>query len=185
MVRENLTRHWWAVLLRGILAVIFGIMALVWPGLTLAVLILFFGAYAIVEGGFNILYAVRNRAFGGWGLHLLEGIVSLIAGILAFVWPGITALALLYVIAFWAIVTGILELIAAWHLRKVIAREFWLGLGGLASLVFGVLAFLFPGAGALAVVTLIAAYALLFGLTLIGLGWKLRTMRDSADSGPA
>ena len=178
MVLDNLGRYWWAVLLRGVLAVIFGIMALVWPGLTLEVLILFFGAYALVEGGVNILYAIRNRAFQGWWMHLLEGVVSVIAGLLAFVWPGITAFVLLYVIAFWAIVTGVLEIVAAWRLRQVIANEFWLGLGGLASVVFGVLAILFPGAGALAVVTLIAAYALIFGLMLIGLGWRLRGMHQ-------
>jgi uncharacterized membrane protein HdeD (DUF308 family) len=183
MILDNLARHWWAVLLRGILAVIFGLMALVWPGLTLEVLIIFFGAYALVEGGFNILYAIRNRAFQGWIMHLVEGLVSLIAGLLAFLWPGITALALLYVIAFWAIVTGVMEIVAAWQLRRVIANEFWLGLGGLISLIFGLLAILFPGAGALAIVTLIAAYALIFGLALIGLGWRLRSLRDS--SGPA
>jgi uncharacterized membrane protein HdeD (DUF308 family) len=183
MVLENLTRYWWAVMLRGLLAVVFGIIALVWPGLTLELLILFFGAYAIVEGAFNILYAFRNRAFQGWWMHLLEGLVSLIAGILTFVWPGITALVLLYVIAFWAIVTGVLEIVAAWRLRQVIANEFWLGLSGLASVVFGILAILFPGAGALAVVTLIAAYALIFGVLLIGLGWRLRSM--GGQSSPA
>ena len=137
MVLENLARYWWAVLLRGILAVIFGIMALAWPGPTVEVLILFFGAYAIVEGAFNILYAIRNRAFQGWWMHLLEGVASVIAGLLAFVWPGITAIVLLYVIAFWAIVTGVLEIVAAWRLRQVIANEFWLGLGGLASMASG------------------------------------------------
>jgi uncharacterized membrane protein HdeD (DUF308 family) len=183
MVLDNLTRNWWAVLLRGILAVIFGIMALAWPGLTLEVLIIFFGAYAIVEGGFNVLYAIQNRTYPGWWVHLLEGLVSLVAGLLAFVWPGITAFVLLYVIAFWAIVTGVMEIIAAWRLRQVIAREFWLGLSGLVSLIFGVLAILFPGAGALAIVTLIAAYALIFGVMLVGLSWRLRSLRGS--SGPA
>lgn len=179
---HELTRNWWAVVLRGALAVLFGIMALIWPGLTVAVLVLLFGAYAIVEGGFNIFAAFQSRkTYQGWWALLLEGIVSVIAGVLAFVWPEITALALLYVIAFWAIVTGIFEIVAAFRLRQAIEGELWLGLSGVLSVLFGVIAVLFPGAGALAIVAMIAFYAIFFGMLLIALGWRLRELHHAAS----
>ncbi len=168
-------RNWWALLIRGIAAVLFGILALAVPGLTLRVLIALFGAYALIDGIFSIVAAVRAIGrHGRFGWLLFEGIVGVIAGILAFVLPGLTALVLLYVIGAWAIITGIMEIVQAIELRRVIRNEWLLILGGAASVIFGVLLFLFPGAGALAVVWLIGAYAIIFGALLIALSLRLR-----------
>lgn len=119
--------------------------------------------------------SIQHRTEQGWWIHLLEGFVSIIAGIVAFVYPGITALVLLYVIAFWAIMTGVFEIWAAIQLRKEIEGEFWMGLSGIISIVFGVLLIVAPGAGILAVLTLVGIYAIAFGVFLIMLSLRLRT----------
>lgn len=170
-------RNWWALAIRGLVAVIFGILALIWPGITLAVLVLFFGAYVLVDGIFAVISALTNRAgHNRWWLLLLEGLAGILAGVLTFLWPGITAFVLLFFIAAWAIVTGILELAAAVRLRKEITGEWMLALSGIASLIFAILIALFPGAGALAVVWLIGAYAIVFGILLIALALRVRSM---------
>jgi uncharacterized membrane protein HdeD (DUF308 family) len=172
----TLARNWWAVALRGALAIIFGVLAFFWPGASLAALVLLFGAYALVDGIFAVIAAFRTADRGGrWGMLAIEGVAGIAAGILAFVWPGITAIVLLYLIAAWAIVTGVLEIAAAIQLRREITNEWLLGLGGLASIVFGVLLLFNPAAGALAVVWLIAAYALVFGVLLVALAFRLRS----------
>jgi uncharacterized membrane protein HdeD (DUF308 family) len=170
---KDISRYWWAVALRGLAAVLFGIAALVWPAITLQVLVLLFGAYALVDGIFSLV-----QAFGSGtrfrGLVAVEGLASIAVGVVALVWPGITALALIYLIAAWAVVTGILEVVAAVQLRKLIENEWLLVLGGIASVAFGVIVALQPGAGALAMVWLIGAYAIAFGVLLIALGFRLR-----------
>ena len=171
---EALARNWWALVLRGIAGVIFGVLTFMFPAMTLNGLILLFGAYAIVDGVFNIVAAVIGRTGQPWWHLVLEGVVSVAAGVIAFGWPGLTALALLWVIAGWAIVTGVLELIAAIRLRQHISNEWWLVLSGIASVVFGVLLFVAPVAGALAITLWIGAYAIVFGGLLIGLGIRLR-----------
>jgi len=176
---EALARYWWALVLRGIAAVIFGVLAFVFPAMTLAVLIILFGAYAIVDGVFNLVAAVSGRTGERWWHLVLEGVVSIAAGLVAFAWPGLTALALLWVIAGWAIVTGVLEIVAAIRLRKHIDNEWWLALSGVASLVFGALLIIAPVAGALAVTLWIGAYAVLFGALMIGLGIRLRRHRQA------
>jgi uncharacterized membrane protein HdeD (DUF308 family) len=168
-------RHWWAFALRGVAAVVFGILAFAWPGLTLTVLVLFWGAYALVDGVLALIAAFRTENDHRWGL-LLEGVVGIAAGIVTFLYPGLTALVLLYIIAAWAIITGALELYAAYRLRRVIHNELWLALGGVASLLFGIVLLAAPGAGALAVVWLIGAYAIVFGILLIALAFRLRGM---------
>ena len=178
----DLPRHWWVVGLRGLAAITFGIMAFIWPGITLSVLVLLFGAYAIVDGVLALYAAARSGGQNVWA-PLLEGVLGIIAGIVAFVWPGLTALTLVYIIAAWAIVTGVLELIAAVRLRNVISNEWTLGFAGVLSVVFGVLLFAQPGAGALAVVWIIGAYAVIFGIALLALAWRLRGMLP--DSHPA
>jgi uncharacterized membrane protein HdeD (DUF308 family) len=177
---DTLARNWWAVLLRGIAGVIFGIATFFAPDISLTAIVLLFGAYALVDGVLSIVAALRNRdATRRWWVPLLEGIAGVVAGGLTFFWPGITALALLYVIAAWALVTGGLEIAAAIRLRKIITREWLLILGGIASIALGVLLVLFPGPGALALVLWIGAYALIFGALLIALSFRLRSLDRS------
>ena len=173
----ELPRHWWVVALRGLAAIIFGILAFIWPGITLSVLILFFGAYAIVDGVLALYTAFRARGEHMWG-PLLEGILGIGAGLIAFFWPGITALALLYVIAVWAILTGVMEIYGAIRLRRVITDEWALILSGALSVIFGVLLLAQPSAGALAVVWLIGIYAILFGIVLLIFAWRLRSVNE-------
>lgn len=178
----QLSRNWWAIALRGVFAIIFGILAFIWPGVTLTVLVLFFGAYALVDGLFAIVAALMNRAGERRGWVLLEGLVGIGAGVLTFVWPDVTALFLLYLIAAWGIITGALEILAAIELRREITNEWMLILGGIASVVFGILLILFPGAGALSLIWLIAAYAIVFGVLLVGLSLRLRSWGRRAMS---
>jgi uncharacterized membrane protein HdeD (DUF308 family) len=180
---ERLSRYWWVVALRGLLAVLFGVALIVWPGIGLGILVLLFGAYALVDGVFALAHAFGSNDERHRWAHVIEGIVGIAAGIVTFAWPGITALVLLYVIAAWAIVTGVLELVAAFRLRAHIENELWLGLGGVLSILFGLLLFIAPGAGALAVVWIIAAYAILFGITLVALAFRLRGLGSRAGTG--
>lgn len=175
------TASWWALLLRGIAALIFGILAFVWPGITLTALVLLWGAYALVDGAFSIAAGIRSHDENKrWWVLLLEGLLGVAAGIIAFVMPGITALVLLLLIAAWAIVTGVFEVVAAIQMRKYIKGEWLLILAGIASVIFGVLLFLNPAAGALAVVWLIGAYAIVFGILMIALSLRLHGMMRSA-----
>jgi uncharacterized membrane protein HdeD (DUF308 family) len=173
LVVDELARHWWLIALRGLAAIIFGILAFAWPGLTLAILVILFGAYAIVDGVLGIIAAFRGDAHHRVVLGI-EGVVSVLAGIAAFVWPLITAFVLLYIIAIWAIITGIIEIIASVRLRRALSNEIGLIVGGVLSVVFGIVLIVAPGAGAVAVVFLIGAYAIIFGVSLLGLAWRLR-----------
>jgi uncharacterized membrane protein HdeD (DUF308 family) len=173
----ELPRHWWVVALRGLAAIIFGILAFIWPGITLTVLILFYGAYAIVDGVLALFVAMRSGGQHVWAL-VLEGIIGIGAGLIAFFWPAITALALLYVIAVWAILTGVVEVIAAIRFRQVITNEWAFILSGVLSVVFGLLLVIQPGAGALALVWLIGLYAILFGIGLLAFAWRLRGLLE-------
>ena len=177
-----LAKNWWVVAVRGIAAIVFGVAAFIWPGVTVIALVYLFGAYALVDGVFAVISAVRgDPATRGHGLYVtVLGIVSIIAGIGAFILPGITALTLLYIVAFWAIVTGAFALLAAVRLRKEITGEFWMALGGLASIAFGILAIVFPGSGLLSIIWLLAFYAIVFGVTLLGLSWRLRNHSGQA-----
>ncbi len=180
-------RNWGLWLLRGLAAVVFGILAFVWPGITVAVLVLFFGAYVLVDGFLAVIAAIAHRHDEhNWWLWLLEGLAGIVIGILTFVYPGVTALALLYLIVAWALVTGVLEIVAAVRLRRVIRNEWWMVLAGLASIAFGILALLFPAAGVLSIVWLIAAYAVVFGVALIAFAFRLRSWNRTVppDLGP-
>jgi uncharacterized membrane protein HdeD (DUF308 family) len=172
-----LARHWWAVGLRGLAALVFGILALVAPNITVVVLIAFFGAYALVDGVIAVYLAFRGRENNrNWGWLLVEGIAGILIGILAFRWPGVTGIVLLAFIAAWAIITGLMEIFEAIELRRVLRNEWLLILSGAASVIFGLLLIIFPGTGALAVVALIGIYAIIFGALLLGLAWRLRGM---------
>jgi len=182
----ELARYWWLLALRGAAAIIFGILALIWPGVTLTALVLLFGAYALVDGVTWVAAAIMGRREPSqrrW-LLALEGVVAIIAGILTFIWPGITALALLFLIAAWALITGVLEIIAAIRLRKELEREWLLGLAGVASILFGLILVIFPGSGALGLVWLIGIYAIVFGAALLGLAFKVRRFHQATDPGP-
>ncbi|MBI3943919.1 MAG: HdeD family acid-resistance protein [Chloroflexi bacterium] len=173
----QMARNWWSVAIRGVLAVIFGLLVLFFPIAAIATLVLLFGAYALIDGLLAIYMAITRRSENErWWVMLLEGLAGVIAGILTFIWPAITGLVLLYLIAAWALITGIIEIIAAIQLRKEIENELWLALGGVASVIFGIVAFISPGAGALAVTWLIGVYAIIFGIALILLGFRLRNM---------
>ena len=177
---DTLSRNWWLVVLRGVLGIAFGIITFVAPAISLAALVLLFGAYAFADGVLAIATAVRRRGTTErWWILLLEGLVGIGAGLVTLFRPGITALVLLYIIAGWAVATGILELIAAVRLRKEIKHEWLLALSGIASVAFGVLIALFPGAGALALVIWIGAYAFVFGALLVALGLRLRGLGRS------
>ena len=174
---ETLTRNWWVLAVRGALAALFGLLALIWPGITVLALVLLFGAYALVDGVMALYTALfdRGRPGGrGAGWLVLEGLAGVLAAIGAVVWPGITALVLLYLIAAWALVTGVAEILTAIRLRREIEGEWLMVLSGALSILFGLLAFLFPRAGALAVVWLIAAYAIAFGVVMMVLALRLR-----------
>src|SRR5690349_7618376 len=182
IVDTLLTRHWWAVGLRGVLAILFGILALVVPGITLIVLIAFFGAYVLIDGIVAIYLAIRGRENNrNWGWLLVEGIAGVLIGIITFRWPGVTTFVLLAFIAAWAIITGVMEIFEAIELRRVIDNEWLLILSGAASVLFGVLLLLFPSGGALALVWLIGIFALIFGILLLVLSWRLRGMAQSGQ----
>jgi uncharacterized membrane protein HdeD (DUF308 family) len=170
-----LARNWWGLVLRGVLAILFGIAVFIWPGISITVLVTLFGFFVLLSGILGIIVAVRGRQSDErrW-LLLIEGIFGVIAGILVFFWPGITALLLVYLIAAWALLTGILEIIAAIQLRKEIENEWLLAVAGIASLLFGILIAIYPGSGALALLWVIGAYAIAFGIVLIILGLRLR-----------
>ncbi len=176
-----LARNWWAIALRGVAAIVFGVLALLLPATTLAGLILLFGAYALIEGIFSVIAAMRGQAGAARWMLLLEGLVSIAAGLVTFFWPGLTALVLLYVIAAWALVAGVLEIVVAVGLRKKIRGEWWLALSGILSVVAGGLMMWAPGAGALALVLWIGAFAVVFGVLLIGLALRLRGWRVEAE----
>ena len=169
-----LAKNWWLLLLRGIAAIIFGLLAFAWPGLTLLTLILFYGAFALVDGVLAIVAAITGGVPGSrWWLAIV-GLLGIAAGLLTFLTPGLTALVLLFFIAGWAIVTGVFEIIGAIKLRKEIDNEWLLILGGIISVLFGVGMMLAPGAGALALVWVIGAYSAVMGVIFVALAFRLK-----------
>jgi uncharacterized membrane protein HdeD (DUF308 family) len=183
---EQLTRNWWMVALRGVLAILFAVIAFGWPGITVVALVWLWGAYAFVDGVFALIASVRAAEQDQrWGMLLLEGISGIAAGIIAFAWTGMTALVLVYLIAAWAIVTGIFEIAAAVRLRQEIEGEWLLGLSGALSILLGVLIMARPGAGLVAWVWMIGIYAMVFGIVLLALAFRLRALGQGAASGRA
>jgi uncharacterized membrane protein HdeD (DUF308 family) len=179
---RELAENWWLLLLRGVAAIAFGLLAFLWPDLTLLTLVFMWGIYAISDGILALWAAIASK--GGeiaprWWLAVV-GIAGIVAGALAFVWPGMTALVLLMFIASWAIVIGVLQIWGAIRLRKEIEGEWLLGLSGLLSVAFGAIMFAQPGAGALAVVWLIGWFAVLAGCVYIGLAFQLRKYKRPA-----
>jgi len=176
-----LAENWWLLLLRGVAAIAFGVIAFFWPGITLLALTYLFGAYALADGIFGLWAAIVSE--GGdtasrWWLAI-GGVISILAAAAAFFWPGMTALVLLIFIATWAIIIGALQLYAAFQLRKVIANEWWLVLSGVISIAFGILLFAQPGTGALALIWTIAGYAVFFGCLMVILAFRLRKHKQA------
>jgi uncharacterized membrane protein HdeD (DUF308 family) len=174
----KLAENWWLLLLRGLAAIAFGVIAFLWPGITLVALTYLFGIYAIVDGVVAIWAAfnAQGDAAPRWWLGL-SGVVSIIAGIVAFAYTGITALVLLVFIAVWAIIIGVLQLYAAIQLWKVVDNDWWLILSGLLSIAFGAVLIAWPSTGALAVIWTIAWFAVFFGCMFIGLAFELKKFK--------
>ena len=175
---QLLARNWWLFLLRGLAALIFGVLSLIWPEISLMTLTLLFGSYALVDGAFALAAAIvgRGNAEVRWWL-VLVGLLGIGIGIATFLWPGLTALTLLYLIAGWVIATGVLQIIGAIELRNVIENEWWLILDGALSVLFGILLFAMPGAGAVALIWLIALFAIAYGILMIGFAFKVKKFK--------
>jgi uncharacterized membrane protein HdeD (DUF308 family) len=171
-------------LFRGLAAIVFGILTLVWPGITLRVLVLLFGIFAVISGITAIVAAVRSHGEPHWGALLFEGILGVLAGAVALVWPGITALAFLFLIAAWAILIGILELVAPLAFPMSFGRGLLFALSGIVSIVFGVLIAAQPAAGLLTVVWLIGVYAIIIGIMHVVVYFEARSVAHSLP-GPA
>jgi uncharacterized membrane protein HdeD (DUF308 family) len=181
-----LAKTWWLTLLRGVAAIIFGVLAFIWPGLTLFTLVLLYGAYALVDGVIALVSAFTGSAkpLPTWWL-VVVGLLGIAAGLVTFLWPGITALVLIIFIGAWAIAHGIFEIVGAIKLRKEIDNEWWLILAGALSVIFGLIVLIAPGAGALGLVWAIGAYSVVFGIMLVGLSLRLRKHRHEPPEGLA
>jgi uncharacterized membrane protein HdeD (DUF308 family) len=178
MMIETLKRHWWVPVIRGIAAIVFGIIAFTHPVMAIATLVLFFGAWVLIDGIFRIVGAIGHRASDpDWGWHIVIGIIGIIVGLLTFHAPQVTALALVIYIAAWALMMGASEIVMAVKLRHEIKGEWFLILMGLASIVFAILLLWNPIAGAAAVIWLIAWYAVVLGILAIFFGFRLKMLR--------
>src|SRR5882724_8471321 len=183
MMIETLKRHWWVPVIRGLAAIVFGVIAFAYPGLALATLVLLFGAWVLIDGVFRIVGATAGRASDpDWGFHLIVGILGVVIGFLTFHAPGITALALIIYIAAWALMIGATEIALAIKLRREMKGEWLLILMGLASIIFATLLLWNPGPGALALLWLFGSYAIVLGILAIFFGFRLRRMRTLVPS---
>lgn len=182
---QMLSRNWWIFAIRGVAAIAFGVLAIIWPGATLFVLVVLFAAYALVDGASLLIALVRGDPDArrhGWAVGIM-GVLGIVAGIIAIVWPGITAVSLLFVVAFWSIAVGVFQVIAAIRLRREIEGELWLALGGIVAIAFGLYLVIFPGAGLLSLVLLVAAWAIIFGVSSLVLAYRLRERNRTVARG--
>src|SRR5262245_1974126 len=172
---HEMNKRWWLLLLRGVAAIAFGVLAFIWPGVTLFTLVILYGAFALIDGILALVaaFASPSQTVPRWWL-VLTGILNIAAGLIAMFWPGITALVLILFIGAWAVVRGVMEILAAIQLRKQIEGEWLLVLAGALSMLFGLGVLIFPGSGALALVWLIAIYAIAIGFVMIMLALRLR-----------
>jgi len=179
-IAELFRHNWWVLALRGLAAVLFGILAFIWPGITIFTLVLLFGAYALVNGILALVISFKGpRRIRRFGSLIFGGLISVAAGVIAFIWPGMTAFSLVIVIAAWAIVNGIAEIVAAIRLRKEITGEWLLAVAGIASILFGIALFLNPFIGALVLVWWIGGFAFAFGILLVVLGFRMRRAAET------
>ena len=182
MLSKLMLSYWWVLLLRGVVAILFGIAAYAWPGMTLVTLLTLFGAFALVDGVFNVFHAFSGRKEDEhWWVLLLEGLLGIAIGVITFQAPEVTATVLILYIGFWAMATGVLRIILAVRLRKEIEGEWWMALAGLAGIVFGVFMVARPGAGALAVLWLVAIWAIVGGVCLVIFSFKVKALGGKLD----
>jgi uncharacterized membrane protein HdeD (DUF308 family) len=180
-----LAQNWWAVALRGVFAILFALIALFWPGATILSLVLFFSAYMLVDGILGIVAAARAASNNQrWGLLVLEGVLNILVGVIAFVMPGLTVLFFITLMAVWSLITGILMVVAAFRLNPAYGRG-WLIFSGIVSVLFGVALLIAPLVGAVVLTWWLGAYALVFGVTLLMLAFKLKSRRDSISGAAA
>lgn len=182
-LRGLLGKNWWLFLLRGMAAIIFGVLALIWPAITLVTLVLLYGAFAFADGIFSLIAGITGKTGRNsrWWL-IVFGVLGIAAGVLTVIWPGITALILLFFIAFWSIVGGVFQIVGAIRLRKEIDNEWWLILGGALSVLFGLALLVLPGPGALALVWLIGSFAVAYGITLVIFAFRMRQYKPNGES---
>lgn len=178
---DLMARHWWVLAVRGAFAILFGVVALVWPAITVLALVVLFGAFALVDGAIAVLVAIRGVTGAPRGLLALSGAAGIALGVAAIGWPGITAFVLLMLIAAWAVATGVLEIVAAFVLRGELRGEWAYALTGAISVLFGILLFVWPVSGALAVVWMIGLFAILFGGAMVGAAFRLRRLARSLE----
>ena len=179
----QMSRHWWWLALRGLIAIVFGALALIWPQRALLSLVLAFGAFVLVDAFFTLIWGLISMgSYDRWWAIRWGAVAAIIIGLLAFFWPGKTAVVLMYSIAAWAIITGVLEIMAAIQLRGVITGKQMLVLYGILSVLFGVLLFVIPGTGALSLVWVIGLYTIVMGIMLIILGYRLRGLQRHSEA---
>ena len=169
------TRDWWVFAIRGIAALVFGVLAFIWPERTLTVLVYLFGAYVLVDGIALLAALIRGEPVArrnAWAVAIM-GVLGIVIGVVTFVWPGLTALSLLYLVAIWAIAMGAFQVIAAVALRRELDNEFWMALGGVVSIVFGALLVVSPGDGLISLVWLVGLWSVVFGVSSLGLAYRL------------
>ena len=176
---ELLRKAWGWIALRGVFALVFGVLAVAMPGITLAILVMFWGAFALIDGVVALVAGLRIRESGQplWALIVL-GLLGIAAGVIALGWPGLTALTLVFIIGCWAIAIGVLQLVAAFRFRKYIEGEWLHALSGVLSLLFGIVLMARPAVGVVALVWIIGGFAILFGVVLIGMALRLRSLRQ-------
>lgn len=177
-ILRALARNWGAIALRGVLAILFGVLAWVWPGLTIAALVLLYAAYALTDGVTNLVAGIRGRH----GTQVLIGILSLAAGLAAVIWPLLTEIALVILIGAWAVAIGVMEIVTAVRLRREIEHEWLLALTGALWVLFGAYILLFPGEGALSLLWLISTWAVVIGIMQLALAFRLRHLARQLEA---
>jgi uncharacterized membrane protein HdeD (DUF308 family) len=182
-LRRTLAQNWWAIALRGLFAVVFGLLTFVLPGITIATLVILFAAYMLVDGVFAIVAGVKAaQRHERWGSLVLEGVANILAGVVAILWPAITVLVFVYLVAFWSLVSGILMIMAAFKLTGEHGR-WWMAIAGALSVGFGLLLAIMPIAGAVVLTLWLGVYAVVFGAMLLVASFRLRTMREANPAG--
>lgn len=182
---QELSRHWGMLAFRGVLAILFGLVAWIWPGITLLALVVLFGAYALIDGIFAVVAAIRGMPGQSHNSRVwlgVTGILGILLGLITLVWPGVTALILLLLIAWWAVITGIFEIVSAINLRKEIQGEWLYILSGAISVVFGILLFIWPVSGALGVIWIIGLFSILFGISLVTAAFRLHKIAHTLSA---